>query len=63
MRFLCATFVVAAVAAGCATPIPMSTFTLEEATVASVHRAFANGTLTCARLTQLYIDRIEAYNL
>ena len=38
-------------------------FRLQEATVASVHRALASGELTCTRLTQLYIDRIEAYNL
>jgi Asp-tRNA(Asn)/Glu-tRNA(Gln) amidotransferase A subunit family amidase len=38
-------------------------FHLQEATIASVHAAFASGELTCARLTQLYLARIEAYNL
>ena len=28
-----------------------------------VHAALASGELTCAQLTQLYLDRIEAYNL
>jgi amidase len=38
-------------------------FHLEEATISSIHSAFASGQLTCARLTRLYLDRIEAYNL
>jgi amidase len=38
-------------------------FHLEEATIASIHAALANGTLTCAQLTRLYLARIEAYNL
>ena len=38
-------------------------FHLQEATIASVHAAFASGALTCTRLTQLYLARIEAYNL
>jgi Asp-tRNA(Asn)/Glu-tRNA(Gln) amidotransferase A subunit family amidase len=38
-------------------------FHLQEATVASIHAAFANGQLTCAQLTRAYLDRIEAYNL
>lgn len=38
-------------------------FHLQEATIASIHAAFANGTLTCAQLTKAYLDRIEAYNL
>ena len=37
-------------------------FHLQEATIASVHDAFAAGQLTCAQLTRLYLDRIEAYN-
>ena len=41
----------------------MSSFHLQEATVADVHAALASGELTCTRLTKLYIDRIEAYNL
>ena len=38
-------------------------FHLQEATIASIHAAFAAGQLTCAQLTRLYLDRIEAYNL
>ena len=38
-------------------------FHLQEATIAGIHDAFAAGQLTCARLTRLYLDRIEAYNL
>ena len=38
-------------------------FRLQEATIDSVHRAFAAGSLTCVQLTRLYLDRIEAYNL
>jgi amidase len=41
----------------------MSSFELQEATVASIHSAFARGALTCTQLTKLYLDRIEAYNL
>src|SRR2546426_1243250 len=38
-------------------------FHLQEATIAGIHDAFAAGQLTCAHLTRLYLDRIEAYNL
>ena len=38
-------------------------FHLEEATIASVRSALASGQLTCTRLTKLYLDRIEVYNL
>jgi len=38
-------------------------FHLEEATISTVRAAFASGQLTCAQLTKLYLDRIEAYNL
>jgi len=38
-------------------------FHLEEATISSIRSAFASGQLTCAQLTKLYLDRIEAYNL
>lgn len=48
---------------GCALRGPMSSFQLQEATVADVHAALASGELTCVQLTKLYIDRIEAYNL
>jgi Asp-tRNA(Asn)/Glu-tRNA(Gln) amidotransferase A subunit family amidase len=36
---------------------------LQEATIESVHQAFAAGRLTCVQLTRAYLDRIEAYNL
>jgi Asp-tRNA(Asn)/Glu-tRNA(Gln) amidotransferase A subunit family amidase len=38
-------------------------FRLQEATIESVHNAFASGQLTCVQLTRLYLARIEAYNL
>jgi len=38
-------------------------FHFQEATVTSIHAAFASGQLTCSQLTQLYLDRIEAYNM
>ncbi len=38
-------------------------FHLQEATIASIHAAFASGALSCAQLVKLYLDRIEAYNL
>jgi amidase len=34
----------------------------EEATIADIHAAFTAKTLTCRRLVQLYLDRIEAYD-
>src|SRR6185295_8043183 len=43
--------------------IAQAPFHLQEATIASIHEGFANGTLTCTQLTRLYLDRIEAYNL
>jgi amidase len=37
-------------------------FVLEEATVESIHAAFANKTLTCTTLVKSYLARIEAYD-
>jgi Asp-tRNA(Asn)/Glu-tRNA(Gln) amidotransferase A subunit family amidase len=37
-------------------------FVLEEATVDSIHAAFADKTLTCAALVKSYLARIEAYD-
>lgn len=37
-------------------------FCLEEATIASVHAAMEAGKLTCRRLVEMYIERIEAYD-
>jgi amidase len=63
MKAVYAGLLTAAAACGCAAHGGSSTFTLEEATVSSIHQAFAGGALTCAQLTKLYIDRIDAYNL
>ncbi|MDQ8204675.1 amidase family protein [Pelagicoccus sp. SDUM812003] len=37
-------------------------FELIEATIADAHRAFRSGELTAKELTQMYLDRIEAYD-
>jgi Asp-tRNA(Asn)/Glu-tRNA(Gln) amidotransferase A subunit family amidase len=37
-------------------------FVLEEATVGSVHAAFASGALTCVQLARAYLNRIERYD-
>ncbi len=37
-------------------------FTLEETTIADVHRAFRARSLTCHQLVQRYLDRIAAYD-
>src|SRR5262245_36245189 len=37
-------------------------FKLEEATIASTHKAIQDGTITCTKITQAYINRIKAYN-
>jgi Asp-tRNA(Asn)/Glu-tRNA(Gln) amidotransferase A subunit family amidase len=37
-------------------------FRLQEATIASIHGAFAAGQLTCRQLARLYLDRIGAYD-
>ena len=42
---------------------PGQRFKLEEATIASIHGAFKTNQLTCQKLVQLYIDRIDAYDL
>jgi amidase len=39
------------------------TFRFQEATIASIHAAFAAGQLTCTQLTRLYLDRIAAYDM
>src|ERR1700681_418455 len=38
-------------------------FRFQEATIASIHAAFAAGQLTCTQLTRLYLDRIAAYDM
>lgn len=42
-------------------PAP-ATFRVEEATIASVHAAFAARTLTCRALVEMYLARIAAYD-
>lgn len=37
-------------------------FVVEEATIPEVEAAFADGSLTCERLVQHYLDRIDAYD-
>ena len=37
-------------------------FRLEEATIEDIHAAFRSGELTCRRLVELYLARIEAYD-
>src|SRR5262245_6748774 len=37
-------------------------FRLEEATIADITAAFESGALTCQRLAQLYLNRIDAYD-
>src|SRR5712691_10369884 len=56
----CATLTIAA---GGAHAQQVRPFHLQEATIASIHGAFAGGRLTCTELTRLYLKRIEAYNL
>ena len=60
MPVMCAMLGLTASPARAQQPAP---FHLQEATIASIHSAFAAGRLTCAQLTRLYLDRIEAYNL
>lgn len=62
-----AALVGASLLAGCASTEHTSgmnsgPFKLEEATIASVHRALAAGELTCVQLVQSYLDRIAAYD-
>ena len=42
--------------------MPIQSFRLEEATIADIHSAFRSGELTCRRLVELYLARIEAYD-
>lgn len=39
-----------------------SSFRLQEATIDDIHSAFRSGELTCRRLVELYLARIEAYD-
>src|SRR5262249_3472866 len=37
-------------------------FRIVETTIADIHRAYNDGTLTARRLVQMYLDRIDAYD-
>ena len=39
-----------------------SSFHLIEATIDTIQAAFHSGEVTCRELTQLYLDRIDAYD-
>ena len=41
---------------------PTGGFRLQEATIAGIHEAFASGAISCRRLVEYYLDRIEAYD-
>ncbi len=41
---------------------PAAVFTLEEATIADIQAAFDAGGVSCEQLTQLYLDRVAAYD-
>jgi amidase len=45
-----------------ATPIAQKTVDLDVATIADINAAFAKGTLTSERLTQMFLARIDAYD-
>ncbi len=63
MRTLVAMSVVAAMSVP-ASPAAaqQGSFRFQEATIAGIHAALASGQLTCTQLTQLYLDRIAAYD-
>jgi amidase len=42
--------------------VTSETFRLDEATIDDIHSAFRSGELTCRRLVELYLARIEAYD-
>ena len=37
-------------------------FVVEETTIADIHAAYRNGSMTCVKMTQAYLDRIAAYD-
>ena len=41
---------------------PPGNFRLQDATIAGIHEAFASGAISCRRLVECYLDRIEAYD-
>src|SRR5262245_57879011 len=60
----CAAMAVACTAAACSSPNKVQTrpFMVDEATIAEVHAAFREGSLTCRQLVTQYLDRIKAYS-
>src|SRR5687768_18472675 len=51
----------------CSSPQPtedtsLKPFNIMEGTIDDIHQAYRNGTLTARQLTQMYLDRIEAYD-
>lgn len=52
----------AGLAAATLTAQPRAPFQLEETTIAAIHTAFRDGSLTCRSLVQQYLDRIEAHD-
>ena len=61
LRLLFATLILSAALLPTAPPASAA-FHLEEATIADIQTAFANGELSCTKLTQMYLDRIAAYD-
>ena len=41
---------------------PAPAFRIEEATIAQIHAAFRDGSLTCRALVEQYLKRIDAYD-
>jgi Asp-tRNA(Asn)/Glu-tRNA(Gln) amidotransferase A subunit family amidase len=62
MRVAVPALVACCVAVGIDAQQARPAFHLQEATIAQIHEAFAAGHLTCAQLTRLYLNRIEAYD-
>src|ERR1700722_6146813 len=58
MSGTCAMFIIAAPPVNA----QQGPFRFQEATIGSIHAAFAAGQLNCAQLTKLYLDRIAAYD-
>ena len=59
------TILLCLLAAGCSGVIevnPDQPFGAEDSTIADIQAGFADGTLTCRGLVQMYLDRIEAYD-
>jgi amidase len=62
VKFIAATFVVGVSSAFLCVSNVAQAFEVEEATIAGIHRAFKDKSLTCRALVQTYLDRIHAYD-